>query len=400
MSWIENYSKHLVTRDTLYNRSLAMNKINVTNMIENFDSLWNNFTNFTDEIASLQLYPFTIETIPVEDETKTSYLETSKGWAQGVRAFEIDYKCSYMNFGQEYIEPKYNNFADYKGYTQIKAFIPFVGYVDLDTNECMGKWLQFRLLVDFYSGKGIFIVGVTDTELDFNSFNDRNHPTETEDADIRVISTFECDIGVNIPLGKSNIGDIKRNLLLGAVKTAAGIATGISAISMPPASTVTTSVVEPTVKTYDVQGRSTAKGSRLKTIKAGTVTTEGGSKTTTSVHHTPVNYSKPASDVLSSSIDSLSNATIHSNTDRVNDPGLMWNISNKVRIIIYRPKFVTLDSNYGSLYGYPLGDTYELGDLSGYTEINAIHIEGEGFETITNKEVALLEEVFANGIIL
>lgn len=394
MAWINNDRTQLAARDTNYNGIACLSKRNLDTATLSFNTLFGDIVDFTEEVSSIHMYPFSVVPI-LPQEGYASYLKTSRLDTFLVTAYYIDPDTKYMNFGQYKVEPYYNNFADYKGYTSIKVFLPFVGFVDVDVNECMGKYLQFRLSVDYFTGKGLFIIGVSDNPKDPVMY-----PSADFDFDVRVIASYNCDVGIEIPIGSSNAGEVKRNLLLGSLKVAAGVAASIATLNPAPAVTTATSVVEPTVKTYDVQGRSTAKGSRMKTIKSGTVTTEGGSKTTTTVHHKPINVVKPISDTVNASLDVLNNIHNSGNGDRTNDSGLMWNMSTNVQVVIYRPKFVTLDENYGALYGYPLGDTYELGDLRGYTEINAIHIEGAGFETITNKEVALLEEVFANGILL
>lgn len=391
-------------RDTLYNRSLCCNKDSLERLATLRDTAIGAYVDFVEEISSIHLFPFEIGYIPptFEDGSPASYsfLTTTKNPIAAVELYdfyEINPAARYLNFNQFYVQPKFNNFADYKGYTVIRAFLPFVGYVDIDPNECMGKWLQFRLLVDYFTGKGLFIVGVSSDEI---THSDNRYSTELEDRPMRVISTFECSVGIEIPIGSSNFAEIQRNLILGTIKVAAGFATSVATMSAAPAITTTTSTVEPTVKTYDIKTRGTQKGARLKTTKSGSIVTEGGSKNTTTVHHKSVNSAHAISNAVDSSIDTLNRLSPDNKSDRCNDANLMWSVGSNVHVDIYRPKFVPLDANYGSLYGYPLGDTYELGNLSGYTEINAIHIEGEGFETITNKEVALLEEVFANGIIL
>lgn len=392
MGWIRNIYAILDGRRTQYNNSVVLTGTDINTMMGGFDSFFNSILNFTEEIASIQLYPYII---PVKEPTTPFHnLKTSRG-KTAANAWEIDEQKCYINMGQFEVVPKYNNFADYNGYTKIKAYLPFVGYVDIDVNECMGKVLQFRLFVDYFSGKGMFVIGVSDSVIELTDF-----PVTIDDELIRVISTFECDVGIDIPLGQSNIGDIRRNILLGTVKTAASFGFSMASLSLPPSATTTTSTVTPKTTSYNVQGRGAEKGSRLKTIKSGNVTTSGGSSTTTTVHHKPVNMFNPVSDAVNSSLDVINALHAGGSTDRINDSGLNTIMSGNVQIIIYRPKFVTLDENYGALYGYPLGSTQELGDLRGYTEINAIHIEGAGFETITNKEVSLLEEVFANGIIL
>lgn len=387
MPWIENEQQYFNLRHTKYNNSVAMTKTSINYMLDSFDTIFNTINNFTEEVSSLQLYPFLIFTETVPEGTVPTLFTTRGQAAQGVTAYNIDARARYLNFGEFHVEPKFNNFADYKGYTQIKAFLPFVGYVDIDVNEVMGKWLQFRLFTDFQTGKGLFIVGVSEESVTHAS---PIYPQDGEDDNIRVISTYECDVGIDIPLGKSDIGDIKRNMLLGAVKMGVGVAASVATANLGPATTVASEVT-----TYNISGRSTRKGSRMKPIKTGTETTE---KTT--VHHRPVNKAQPVAEAIEGSIDVLNRLTIHGHADRVNDAGLMVNMSNNVRVVIYRPKFAELPVDFGSLYGYPLGQVKTLAELTGYTEINAIHIEGLGFEKALQSEIAMLEEQFTDGIIL
>ena len=381
MSWINNSLLLLnYQRGNDYNRSVGISVLNIAQMLNDFDGIFNNFVNFTDEISSLRMYPFEIRC------DKLGRLSTTRGETQDVDVGEINDKAKFITLGEYYVERYYNNFADFNGYTQIKVFLPMLGYVDVDVNECMGRYLQFRLAIDYYTGKGMYIIGVSD-----NTIIHTQHPyvVSGDDEDMRVISTFECDLGVDIPLGQSNMGDIKRNLLLGAVKTAAAIGFAAHTATLPPATTSTSSV-----KTYDIQGRSKSKGSRLKTIKSGTETT-----TKTTVHHVPVDKSKPFAEAIDSSIDALNRIHISGNTDRVNDAGLMWSLSTNIKVVIYRPKFVTLNDRFASLYGYPLGEVRLLSFVEGYTEINSIHFEDVGYASATQAEIAMLEEMFANGVI-
>lgn len=393
MSWINDKATIYRLRDNDYNRSVCMTAEALENMMVLYDTIFDPIANQTDEIATLQVFPLNIRVY--NSESGRNYLKTSSGIHTNVTAYKISWYAYYQTLGEFYVEPKFNNFADYKGYTQIRVFLPYLGFVDVDPNECMGKWLQFRLYIDFYTGKGMHIIGVSDSSIQHATIGKIE---DGEDDGMRVLSTYECDLGVEIPLGKSNIGDIKRNMLLGAVKVASG---AIGAFTpSPPTITHSSTDYSPTTTTYNIQGRGSFKGARMVPMKTGSETTQRGSSSRTTIRHYPVNKTKATSDTVNASLDVLSNLSLHGSTDRVNDASCLYCTSHQVQVVIYRPKFVTLDENYGALYGYPLGSTQELGDLRGYTEINAIHIEGEGFETITNKEVALLEEVFANGIIL
>lgn len=385
MSWLNNLTDRFIARKSRYNNSVCMDKVNLELMVAEFDNIFDTIINFTDEIASLQIYPIKIK--PKLNPTGINKLRTSRGVDPSINAYNIDDVNSYVTLGEYEVKNKFNNFADYKGYTQIKLFLPFLGFVDVDVNECMGKWLQFRLYIDFFSGKGMYIIGVSN-----NSISSPNTPyADVElDADMRVISTFETPIGIDIPLGKSNLGDIQRNIVLGTVKTAVSAYHGAYIMDMPSAKTV-----QKSVKTYDIKGRSKAKGSRMKQIQSGTETT-----VSERTYHKPVDKVKPIADSVNSSIDILNNINIHSNTDRINDSMLMWATSMQVQVIIYRPKFIIEQTEYGALYGHPLGEIRKLNNLGGYTEINAVHIEGEGFDTITQGEVELIEECFSLGILL
>lgn len=385
MSWLNWNHINFNMRKTLYNNSVCMNYINLKKMVENFDGVFDGIINFTEQIASLQLYPFKI--LPNLNDTGKNYLSTALNVFKDIEACNIHPDNSYVTLGEYYVEPHFNNFADYKGYTQIKVYLPQLGFVEVDVNECMGKWLQFRLIIDFYSGKGLHVIGVSN-----NSITSANSPYANyeEDKDIRALGTYECSLGIEIPLGTSNAGDIRRNILLGTIKT--GLAVGVASYtnSLPPSTTTTS-----TVKTYDVQGRGTRKGSRMKQIKSGTETT-----TKTTVHNKPVDKSKPIAEAIEGSVDTLNRMSAGGSSDRVNDSGLLWSLTDQVKVVIYRPKLLPTVKSYGALYGYPLGEVKYLSEIHGYTEVNNIHFEGVGFETITQKEIAMLEEIFSNGVII
>lgn len=383
--WTNNNYQHFQVRETLYNKSVCLNLENLNAVINNFDTIFNNIVNFTDTIASLQLYPFKV--LPYSNPNGVNILKTVNGTYNNITAYKIDYSAYYTTLGEFFVRPYFNNFADYKGYTQIKLFLPLLGYVDVDVNECMGKWLQFRLSIDFFTGKGMYIIGVSDNSI---TIANPPYPTLNEDGDMRVISTFECDVGIDIPLGKSNIGDIKRNMLLGAVKTIASVGASSYIGALPPSVTTTTAHTE-----FEVQGRALEKGSRLKTMRSGESDTI---KTTTT--RKPVDKSKPVMEAIDGSIDTLNRLHIWGNTDRVNDAGLLWSMTGSVKVIIYRPKMIPTDSEYDFLYGKPYGAVNLLSRMGGFTTVSNFHLEGEDFGNATETELGMLHNALMDGIIL
>ena len=379
MPWINNTEPlQYYLRELDFNRSICLTGEFVERLADRFDSVLGSFVDFRNEISSLYVYPFDI--LP-RDADNINILKTSRGEFADITAYKLDAKNCYMTLGELYIAPYYNNFADYRGYTQIKVFLPILGFIEVDVNEVMGKWLQIRLAVDYNTGKGTYIIGVSATSI---TISNPPYPSMTEDNTLRIIGTYECVVGIEIPLGQSNIGEIKRNLMLGTIKTAATLASAYYGMSLPAPKTTTKST-----KTYDI------KGSKGKQLRSGTVEYE---KTTT--HTNPKNKVAPVVDVFDSAIDVLNRNYNGSSSDRVNDAMLMWKCSSQVQVVIYRPKFVDVGNEFAHLYGHPLGEVKYLQALSGYTEVSNIHFEGVGFDTITQDEVEMLEDIFEEGIYL
>ena len=65
-------------------------------------------------------------------------------------------------------------------------------------------------------------------------------------------------------------------------------------------------------------------------------------------------------------------------------------------LIITRP-IQSVPSNFKQYYGYPLNITTELNTLSGYTEVEEIHLEGLNLNTL---EMSELDSLLKSGVIL
>ena len=396
--WFSNIQGKFSTKNTLLNKSVALSNTELDNLVKSFDTIWDiNFQKYKEEISSITCFPFKV----VPSDRPSRYLKL--GNLPDYSTFscqEILSTDTYLSLGEYHIEETFHNFADYNGYTKIKLFLPLLGFVDVDTDECMDKYLQIRLHVDYATGKGIYILGVSDNSIPYEL-----HPQlpttiipTTNESYIRVISTYECQLGVNIPIGTSSYGELQRNLILGTLKTATGIGVAMYKNSLPQASTTTSSITTAT-KDYNVYTRAKDKGRKNIPLRVGTET-ETKKTTSTRTYNKPVDKSKPIAEAIDGSIDTLNSLRGGTSTDRVNDSVLSSVLSGRVKIVIYRPKFVEFDDYYAHLYGYPLGEVRTLSDLSGYTEINSIHFEGTGFETITKAEIAMLEQAFSDGVYL
>lgn len=85
----------------------------------------------------------------------------SVGSSQHVILGNIDTEISmpvitnqYVKFdcGSIQISPKYGAFLDYEPYTSIDLYLPYIGMVQLSTNDVMGKSLSVKYIIDVISG--------------------------------------------------------------------------------------------------------------------------------------------------------------------------------------------------------------------------------------------------------
>ena len=405
--WISNINRFgSEYTETRYCDVAGLTKSGLNDMVNGFDTIFNNLTNFTDEIASIYLMPVVVDAEWVNDFQESLFLSTARG-VTGIHAARVglpqgrdslgnrDYNSHssrYLSMGECYVYNQfedYKDFAGYNGYTQIKAYIPFVGFVDINVDEVIGKWLQFRLAVDYISGTGVVIVGVSDNSIRHSA---PGFPTTLEDSDIRVLSTYKVQIGIEIPLGSSNISNIKRNIIMSGVKAVATLGVSAYMNSLPPP---TTTVTRST--TREVKSRGEAKGARLKTAWKETV-----DDSETRTYNRSSGAGRTLSEIFDGSISALNSNYGGSSTDRIDDPSLGYIASREVKVLFYTPIVTDIGGGYNHLFGRPLGKIRKLKDVHGYTEISSIHIEDFGNLTpyILGDEMSMLENLITSGIIL
>lgn len=390
--WIAN-QRRIYDTITEYNGTAFLSANSLDDMVENFDSIFDEYTNFTDEISSLFYIP-----IKALDGIKTTEsigkLRTAKGLTS-IDCWNVDYNTPcYFNMdgdsGGYLLDDGGNNgskgFAAYKGYVTVKCYLPFVGYVDIDPNECLGKVLHFRLVVDYKTGKGMYLICVSDDLI----INDTAYANYEDDKDLRIIATYECNIGIPIPLGKSNASDIMRNSIMSTIKVGAGLLTSAYGMSLPPTTITSTSTTD-----WEVSSRLPYKGSRMRISEKGSETTVG-KKT----YNKPINKLSPVTDAIAATSDALNRSYPSGQSDRINESSLMFHLSGSIHIVIYRPIFLPSGSSYAHQFGYPYNSTSVLHQLYGYTEISSAHFEGSLFEKMTSNERGMLEQMMADGIIL
>lgn len=107
--------------------------------------------------------------------------------------------------------PAATSFLDYEPYTKYELYLPFVGYITLPAFKLLGKFIYVYLSVNYSTGNGTINVYAKNL----------SNPSAGSSS---LIFTQGCQIGIQIPIGKTNQEEIERN------KKSIGISTTISAV--------------------------------------------------------------------------------------------------------------------------------------------------------------------------
>lgn len=94
-----------------------------------------------------------------------------------------------LNFGDIHIQGIYNNAIDFE-HTNINIYLPFIGFISLDTAECMNKTITLKYQVNILNGDSIALIY----------------------ADNNLIISQSCNIAIKIPYKMSDNEEINTQL--------------------------------------------------------------------------------------------------------------------------------------------------------------------------------------------
>lgn len=238
------------------------------------------------------------------------------------------------------IEPYWGNALDYK--SKIQIYLPYIGYEYLDTAEVMGKTIGIKYNISFIDGSCVALIYVDDN-LKYQ---------------------FNGNCATNLPISQVNMTEVTQKALsLGASVITAG-ATSEASLNALTAGNATANIGTPEAQQF--ASSQINKGNQLAN-KTG---------------------------------DSIQNAmsNIGGNVRRCSNlSGNLGFLSSQTPyLIISRPRLCMPD-NYGHYHGYPSNITRKLGELSGYTVVSNIHLDGLD---ATSSEIEELESILKSGIII
>jgi len=140
-----------------------------------------------------------------------------------------------FDFGTITIAEDWESFLDYDA-TSVTLFLPFIGEVDLPTDEVMGSSINVQYTIDFFTGMCVANVLIVKSVL-LSSHRTVSHNTQ---------HSYQGNCAINLPLSAVNYG-----AMIGSFVNAAssGLRTGIAGAVGSFASDVASGKVTPTITT-------------------------------------------------------------------------------------------------------------------------------------------------------
>lgn len=125
-----------------------------TSIIDNFKKIW---ANPMDSIISLGTVPFNVTTTTPE-EVKFC------GVPSGISMAPIASQYIQIDCGYKKIDKYWDGALDYNNYTKIKLFLPFIGFIDLNTDDANGATVTVKYNIDLYTGDALAFVHIAKTD--------------------------------------------------------------------------------------------------------------------------------------------------------------------------------------------------------------------------------------------
>lgn len=336
------------------------------------ETIWNKirqfFENPMDAIIGFNLVPVAVPNGGTKNFA-LMYIDTGVQMTAAASQF-VDQDC-----GTVTLERYYGSALDQSPYTKVSCFLPYIGTVQLNTDEVMGTTLQVKYRVDIVSGSCVAKI-LVDGNVLYQYSGHCAIPIPFASAD------FASYVSAAISVAKLAIGAAAA----GAAGAAGAIASSGSDVAQQTNQTTTLT------RTVTNTTRNPSTG---RQIVSGTTTTveryeEPVSETSTKASFSglsPANIANTVGQIMGSKPNVEHSGSFSGNTGYLG--------VRRPFLIIERPN-MCLPSNYQTLNGYPAMITMKLGDCKGYTRIQQVQLTGL---PATNPEQAEILSLLKSGVI-
>lgn len=249
----------------------------------------------------------------------------------------------------------FNTFLDFSPYTKIKVSLPYIGEIELFSDDVMGDTINIYYNIDVTTGIGTAFI--------------------EKESDGVLLATQSAVLGIEIPKVSSDYSEIIRNGIMAAAKLTTSIVTG-------SASTALMGIGSDTLDLGIELDSTRLSGIGESVLQAG-------------VGSERISHSA-AKGAMRNILSSLYNPSIMRNTVVSSYGYSSWAIPRDIIVSIQRP-FVKYPSSYNHEYGRPLMETATLKELEGFTIVDSVHMDGFA---CTDEELSIIERLLTNGVIL
>lgn len=334
------------------------------------ETIWNHIKQFFENPMEA-IIGFNLVPVPVPDAGTENfalmYIDTGVSMTVAANQF-VDLDC-----GTVELKRYYGSALDQSPYTKVSCFLPYIGTVNLNTDEVMGTTVQVKYRVDIVSGSCVAKIFVDGNCL----YQYSGHCAIT----IPISSAnFSSYVSAAISVGK---------LAAAAITAGAGVA---MAGGVAEASQQTNQVVTTTQVTNTARNPSTGRQ-----ITTGTITTVQTRESPADQSSTQASFSGLSPQNVANTVGAIMSSKPHIEHSGSFSGNSGYLGVRRPFLIIERPN-MCMPANYQALNGFPSMITMELSTCKGFTRVQQVQLTGMG--KATNPEQAEIMELLKSGVIL
>lgn len=330
------------------------------------DTIWNHIRQYFEDPMQA-IIGFNLVPVPVPDggteEFKLMFFGTGVQMTVAASQF-VDVDCGTLS-----VPEYYGSALDYTPYTKISAFLPFIGNVDLNPDEIMGRTLQVKYRVDICSGSCVAKI-LIDGNVLYQYSGHCAIPIPISAAD------FSSYVSAAVSVAKLAIG------------AAVGGAMGAAAVGGTEALQATGNMQQTRIVNTE---RNPATGRQITSSTQTIISQRPQSTHQTEASFggiTPANITNTVGEIMGSKPFFQHSGSFSGNTGYLG--------VRRPYLIIIRPR-LCMPSDYQKMNGYPCMMTLKLGDCSGYTRVQQVQLTGM---TATNPEQSEILQLLKMGVII
>ena len=129
-----------------------------------FTAMQNLVENITDMFTSLAMVPFTVPTGGTVEVTWLGMAITEVYLTLAAQQF-LEFNMGTINLDADDRIFTYDNALDYSPFSKLGIYLPFIGYQDLDIDECRGSTINLKYRIDILSGACVALIKINGSTI-------------------------------------------------------------------------------------------------------------------------------------------------------------------------------------------------------------------------------------------